>query len=104
MATNGVRIISAGPRLGTAILVVRVDNTQDRPIRTADKEESTRHDNENRPRDHGLPAPVAVGAAPVVVQPHAAHGLEAHEGAEEGADERDEAAEDGDRRGDDVGC
>lgn len=40
---------------------------------------------------------------PVVVQPHATHGLEAHRGAEQGTDQRDEIAKDGDGAGDDVG-
>lgn len=40
---------------------------------------------------------------PVVVQPHAAHGLETYESSEEGADEGYQAAEIGDRAGDDVG-
>lgn len=39
----------------------------------------------------------------MIVKPHGAHGLKADEGAEQGADERDEAAEDGNGGGDDVG-
>ena len=39
---------------------------------------------------------------PFVVQPHAAHGLEAHEGAQKCAHERDEATEDGNRRRNDI--
>lgn len=40
---------------------------------------------------------------PVVVQPHAAHGLEAHQGAQECAHERDEATEDRNCRRNEVG-
>lgn len=39
---------------------------------------------------------------PVVEQPHAAHRLEAHERAEQGADQGHQRVEDGDRAGDDI--
>ena len=102
VTTARVRVIRARPRLGAAILLVRVHDADNRTISTANQEERASHNNEDGPRDHALPPPVAVGAVPVVVQPHATHGLEAHEGAQKRTDERNEAAEDGDRGGDDV--
>jgi hypothetical protein len=97
-----VRVVRARPRLGAAILLVRVHDADNRTIGTTNQEERARHDDEDGPRNHALPPPVAVGSVPVIVQPHAAHGLEAHEGAQKRTDERDEAAEDGDGGGDDV--
>lgn len=46
---------------------------------------------------------MVLALAPVIVQPHTTHGLEAHRGAEQGTDQRDEVSENGDRAGDDVG-
>ena len=40
--------------------------------------------------------------SPVIIQPHAPHGLEAHERAEQGTDQRDQRVENGDGAGDDV--
>lgn len=103
MPSGRVGVIGAGPGLGTSVLLVRVHDAHDGAVGAADKEEGTGDNDEDGPRDHGLPLPVAVAAAPVVVQPHAAHGLEAHERTQQGTDQTDEATEDGDRRGDDVG-
>lgn len=102
MTTAGVGVVCAGPGLGTTILGVRIDDTDNRAISTSNEEESAGDNDENGPCDHTLPAPVAVGSVPVVVQPHAAHRLEAHEGAQKCADERNETAEDGDRGRDDI--
>lgn len=103
MPPGGVRVISAGPRLGASVLLIRIHDAHDGAVGAADEQERAGHDDEDGPRDHGLPLPIAVAAPPVVVQPHAAHGLEAHERAQQGADQADEAAKDGDSRGDDVG-
>lgn len=46
---------------------------------------------------------MGLALGPVIVQPHASHGLEAHGRAEQGADQRDEVTEDGDGACDDVG-
>jgi hypothetical protein len=102
VAAARVRVIRARPRLGAAILGVRVHDTDNRTISSTNEEESASHNDEDGPCDHTLPAPVAVGSVPVVVQPHAAHGLEAHEGTQQRTDERDKAAEDRDGGGDDV--
>lgn len=40
--------------------------------------------------------------SPVIIQPHAPHGLEAHERAEQGTDQRDQRVENGDGAGDNV--
>jgi hypothetical protein len=103
VTTARVGVIRARPRASATILVVRVDDADNRTIRTTNEEERASDDDEDGPCDHALPLPVAVGPVPVVVQPHAAHGLEAHEGAQKCAHERDEATEDGDRRRNDVG-
>jgi hypothetical protein len=102
VTTARVGVIRARPRAGATILVVRVDDADNRTIRTTNEEERASDDDEDGPCDHALPLPVAVGPVPVVVQPHAAHGLEAHEGAQKCAHERDEATEDGNRRRNDV--
>ena len=102
MTTARVGVIRARPWAGATILVVRVDDADNRTIRTTNEEERASDDDEDGPCDHALPLPVAVGPVPVVVQPHAAHGLEAHEGAQKCAHERDEATEDGNRRRNDI--
>ena len=102
MTTARVGVIRARPRASATILVVRVNDAENRTIRTTNEEERAGDDDEDGPCDHALPLPVAVGPVPVVVQPHAAHGLEAHEGAQKCAHERDEATEDGNRRRNDV--
>lgn len=40
---------------------------------------------------------------PVIIEPHARHGLETHRGAEKCADQGYQVAEHGDRAGDDIG-
>ncbi len=103
MTTARVGVVCARPSLGAAILVVRVDDADDRTISTTNKEERASHNDEDGPCHHALPPPVAVGPVPVVVQPHAAHGLEAHEGAQKCAHERDETTEDRNCGRNDVG-
>jgi hypothetical protein len=102
VATARVGVVRARPRAGATILVVRVDDADNRTISATDEEERARDDDENGPCNHTLPLPVAVGPVPVVVQPHATHGLEAHEGAQKCAHKRDETTEDGNGRRDDV--
>ena len=102
MTTARIGVIRARPRAGATILVVRVDDADNRTISTTNEEECARDNDEDGPCNHTLPLPVAVGPVPVVVQPHAAHWLEAHEGAQKCAHERDEATEDGNRRCNDV--
>lgn len=46
---------------------------------------------------------MAPALGPVVVEPHSAHWLDAHDGAQQGADKRDQGVEDGDCAGDDPG-
>jgi hypothetical protein len=103
VTTARVGVVRARPRLGPAILIVRIVDADNRTISTTDEEERASHNDEDGPCDHALPFPIAVGPVPVVVQPHAAHGLEAHQGAQKCAHERDEATEDRDGRGNNVG-
>lgn len=100
---SGVGVISTGPGGSSTVLVVRVDDTNNGSVGAANQQKGTGHDDEHAPRYHDLPPQVAVAAVPVVVQPHAAHGLEAHECTEQSTDEGHQTAEDGDRRGNDVG-
>lgn len=102
VAAARVGVVRARPRAGATILVVRVDDADNRTISATNEEERARDDDENGPCNHTLPLPVAVGPVPVVVQPHATHRLEAHEGAQKCAHKRDETTEDGDGRRDDV--
>ena len=99
---GGVGVVSTSPGSSTAVRVVRIDDANDGSVRSSDEKESTAHNHENGPHDHGLPLPVAISATPVVVKPHASHGLEAHEGTQQGADERHKTTENGDCRRDDV--
>lgn len=100
-----IRIVRTRPSRRPARLIIAVDDANDRPVGTGDHEERSRDDDEDGPEHHEHPLGrlFHLALAPVVVKPHAAHGLEADEGAEEGADEGDETAEDGDGAGDDVG-
>jgi hypothetical protein len=83
VTTARVGVVRARPRAGATILVVRVDDANNGTIRTTNEEERASDDDED---GHELPA----------------HGLEAHEGAQKCAHERDEATEDGNRRRNDV--
>lgn len=99
---RGVGVIRTRPRGGPTIRIVTINNAHNTPICAANQQKRARHNHKHGPHHHSLPAPPPVLAAPVVVQPHGAHGLEAHERAEQRADERDQPAEDGDRGRNDV--
>lgn len=101
-SSNGIRVIRTRPSRRPALLAVRVDDTHHRTIGTSNHEESPHDNHERSPEDAELPLPVAVALVPVVVEPHSGHGLEGHESAEEGSDERHQALEDGDAAGDAV--
>lgn len=79
-----VRVVRAGPRGRTPGLIVRVDNSNNRPIGAGNGQETPRDNNKDTPADHEHPPGRFLGLAlaPVIVQPHEAHWLEAHEGAE----------------------
>jgi hypothetical protein len=99
LSLDRVRVIRAGPRTRPAVGIVANHDLNNTAIRAANHQKRATDNDKDGPAHHGDPARglLELALVPVVVQPHAAHGLEAHEGAEEGADERDEAAEDGDR-------
>lgn len=103
--TDNLRIIRTRPSRRPTRLLITINNRNNRAIRPPNHEERPRKHDKRTPGHHGHPPQrlARLARAPVVVQPHAGHGLEAHGGAEEGADERDEVAEDGDGAGDDVG-
>ena len=100
-----VRIICACPSRRPTGLVVAVDDADDRAVGTGNHEECSRDDDEDGPEHHEHPLGrlLLLALAPVVIQPHAAHGLEADQGTEKGTDERNETAENGDGASDDVG-
>lgn len=102
MCSNGIRVIGTRPRRGTTFLAVRIDDAHHGAVSASDHKESSDNDHERSPEDAELPLPVAVALVPVVVEPHSGHGLEGHESAEEGSDERHQALEDGDAAGDAV--
>jgi hypothetical protein len=100
-----VRIIRTTPSSRPSTLLVSNHNLNNRPIRPPDHQESPNHNDEHTPPHHQLPLqPFPLFRVPiVVVQPHEAHRLERHESAQQGADERDQPAEDGNGAGDNVG-
>lgn len=104
-ALRRVGVIRAAPGCGPTRLIVAVDDANHGPVRAGNHEERSQDDHEDAPEYHGLPleALVHFSLAPVVVQPHSTHGLEADQGAEQGTDKGDETAENGDGAGDDVG-
>ena len=78
-----VRIISTRP---SASSLGRVDDSNNRTISSSNHKESTRNNDEHAPTNHQVPTGVAL-VLPVVVQPHAAHGLKREECTEEGTDQ-----------------
>lgn len=104
LSLNRVGVIRASPSSRAVAGLEDIDQTEHGAVGASDHEESADDDDEAGPADHELPPHgTAVGRVPVVVEPHGSHGLETHEGTEDGAHERDEAAEGGDAAGDAVG-
>lgn len=105
-ALNRVRVVFTRKGTRPSALIVNVHDTLDRAISTSNHQEGTYDDEEHAPPDQKHPAltllRLVLALGPVVVQPHAAHGLDAHDGAEKGTDERDERVEDGNRASNDV--
>lgn len=101
-----IRVVLTRKGTRSFTLIVSIHNTLDRPIGTSNHQESTYDNKEHAPPHQKHPAlaflRLVLSLGPVVVQPHAAHGLDAHDGAEKGADERDERVKDGNRAGNDV--
>lgn len=105
LSLRRVGVVGAAPGCRASRSVVAINDTDHGTIGSGNHEESTGNNDEEAPEDHGHP-PGGLGLlalGPVVVEPHGAHGLEADEGAEEGTDEGNETAEDGDGTRDDVG-
>ena len=103
--SHGIRVVFARPPARAARLLVRVNHADDGAVRSRNHQERAGDDDKDAKAHHELPPerPLLLALAPVVVQPHAAHRLEAQKRAEEGADEGDEAVEDGDGARDEVG-
>lgn len=70
--SNRVGIIGTAPRPGLG----GVDDAHDRAVGARHHEKRPRRNHEPAPGDHQVPPRGSV-LAPVVVEPHAAHGLEA---------------------------
>jgi len=100
-----IRIVRTTPSRRPATLLVSNHDLHNRPISPANHQESPNNDDEDTPPHHQLPLQPfpLLRVAIVVVKPHETHRLERHESAQQGADERDQPAEDGDGAGDNVG-
>lgn len=96
-----VGVVSATPGRRTTRRVVAVDNANNRAVSSGYCEEPTPDDHESTPADHKVPLS-SPGIAPVVIQPHATHGLHGHEGTEQRTNEGHETAENGNGAGNHV--
>ena len=101
---NRVGVVHASPRGRAVAGLEDIDQTEHGAVGAGNHEECADDDDEAGPADHELPPEgAAVGTVPVVVEPHGSHGLETHEGTEDGAHEGDETTEGGDTAGNAVG-
>lgn len=91
-------VIGARPGSRASRFRIAFNNANNGSIGTSNHQEESSHDDEDAPTDHeyppGRPA-TFLALAPVVIQPHTTHWLEAHGGAEEGTHERNQVTEDG---------
>ena len=102
--SNRVGVVHASPRGRAVAGLEDINQTEHGAVGAGDHEECADDDDEAGPADHELPPQsAAVGCVPVVVEPHGSHGLETHEGTENGSHEGDEATESGDAGCDAVG-
>jgi hypothetical protein len=97
-----VAVISTGPGPCTTRLLERVNDVDDRPVRSRHSHETTQSNDEDAPRNHALPLPVSILSAPVVVQPHATGWLISEAESQESSDQRDEVSKHGDATGDHI--
>lgn len=97
------RIVGARPGSRASSGSVALDNGNNRPVGSCNHQEATSQDDKDTPTDHEDPlgcTTAILTLMPVVIKPHTTHWLEAHGGSEQGADERDKIAENGNGAGD----
>lgn len=84
-----VRIIGARPGSAAPGFLVRVHDVNHGAVGAGDHQECSgnHYENSKGRRDRPLDRPLLLALAPVVVEPHAAHWLEAHERTQKGTDE-----------------
>ena len=99
--SNRIRVICTRPSGRPPRLIICLDNRHHRAVCPSNGKEPSTNNDENTPTYHQYPSGSRIGSprGPVVVEPHAAHWLEHHHTAQEGADERDEGVEDWDSAG-----
>lgn len=103
-ALNRVTVIRATPSRGAITLRKGINESNNRSVSTSNHEESSEHNNEDAPANHGRPSGRStIVSGPVVVKPHNSLRLEAEKGAEECTDKGDEATESRNTRRDAVG-
>lgn len=82
---GGDGVVGTGPRRRTTRLPIRLHDADNGSVGTSNHQKGTDDDDEAAPEYHEHPcnraAPV-LAPVPVVIQPHASHGLEAHESAQ----------------------
>lgn len=105
-ASRRIGVIRTRPTRSAPIARVIIDQPNYCTVCPTNHAEASRSNNEQAPADHEPPSPISVLLLrrPVVIQPHAAHRLEADECAEQCSDERYQAIEARDGAGDDVCC
>lgn len=97
-----IRVVGARPCARTTSLIIRRLDRDDRAIRPRHSQVRPGNYNKTTPANHRDPLAVPLGFLPVVVEPHATHGLESHQCAKERTDERDQTVEDGNAAGNTV--
>jgi hypothetical protein len=102
---NRARVVGACPRSRTTRLFVAVHDADNRTVCTGNGQEPTDSNDKRAPADHQDPPSrlAHLSSTVVVVQPHATHGLDAHERTEQRTNERNKTAEHRNGAGDDVG-
>ena len=100
-----IGIVGARPCSRASSLIIVVDNYNNRDVGTCNHKKETNQYNKNTPCHHEIPAgcPLALVFSPVVIKPHASHGLERHQCRKKGTDQRHKTVEDGNGTGNDVG-
>lgn len=102
MNLGRVGVVSARPGYWSPRSFIRIDNADNRAICASHHHEIAHHDDKDAPSNHWIPLDWLCLQSPVIVQPHAAVWLEAHQGTEKGADQRDEATKHGNSAGNKV--
>lgn len=95
-SSNGVGVILTRPRRGSTGFGVSFLDADDRAVRSRDKEVGSTDEDEKVATNKEVPLQSTGLWLPVVEQPHASHWMKTHQGSEQGTNQRDKLAEDGD--------